>query len=93
MPHTTSAKKRLRQAIKRNAYNRAYKKSIKDAIKAFNAAMKGDSAEQKTATFKAAVKRLDKAAARRVIHPNKAARKKAQLAAILTATKPATEKK
>jgi small subunit ribosomal protein S20 len=70
----------MRQYEKRRRYNRAYKKSIKEAIKAFLTARKSGNAEEIATTFKKAVKRLDMAAARRVIHPNKANRKKSQLA-------------
>ncbi len=79
MPHTANAKKRARQYEKRRVYNRAYKKAINTAIKTFQAA----TPEQKNDAFLKAVKKLDMAAARRVIHPNKAARKKAQLARAL----------
>jgi small subunit ribosomal protein S20 len=89
MPHTTSAKKRMRQYDKRRKYNRAYKKAIKESLKTFTATVQGGSPEQLQAEFKAAVKKLDKAAARRVIHPNKAAHKKSQLALMLQAKKSA----
>src|SRR4051812_18865213 len=86
MPHTPSAKKRMRQYDKRRLYNRAYKKAIREGIKDFTAAAgaTGGTPEQLAAAYKAAVKKLDKAAARKVIHPNKAARKKAQLAKLLS---------
>jgi small subunit ribosomal protein S20 len=89
MPHTSSAKKRARQYEKRRLYNRAYKKEIKDQIKVFLAAAASGNKETAGAEFKKAVKKLDKAASRRVIHPNKAARKKAQLAAALAGKGPA----
>jgi small subunit ribosomal protein S20 len=90
MPHTPSAKKRMRQYDKRRKYNRAYKKAIKESLKTFTASVKSGTPEQLAADFKAAVKKLDKAAARKVIHPNKAAHKKSQLALILKAkTNPA----
>lgn len=79
MPHTESAKKRLRQTEKRRRYNRAYKKAIKEQLKKYLEVVKTGTPEQVTAEFKAAVKKLDKAASRRVIHPNKAAHKKSQL--------------
>jgi small subunit ribosomal protein S20 len=79
MPHTSSAKKRSRQYEKRRLYNRAYKKGINTVLKTFAAA----TPEQAQDAFKKAVKKLDMAAARKVIHPNKAARKKAQLAKAL----------
>jgi small subunit ribosomal protein S20 len=83
MPHTNSAKKRARQYDKRRLYNRAYKKKIKEQFKDVIEAVSGGTADQATAEFTKAVKTLDKAAARRVIHPNKAARKKSQLARAL----------
>lgn len=85
MPHTSSAKKALRQDAKRRDRNKAVKKALKTQIKKFQAALKEGTAEQKQAEFVAAVKKLDKAGARRVIHPNAAARKKSQLARMLKA--------
>jgi small subunit ribosomal protein S20 len=83
MPHTHSAKKRLRQNIKQRAHNRALKKGIKVQIKKFLAAAKESPADQLSREYNVAAKKLDKAAARRVIHPNTAARKKSQLARVL----------
>jgi small subunit ribosomal protein S20 len=85
MPHTKSAKKSLRQDEKRRARNRTVKKGLKTQLKKFAATLTGGTAEQKQAEYLAAIKRLDKAAARRVIHPNAAARKKSQLARQLAA--------
>ena len=70
----------MRQDAKRRERNRAAKKAIKIQLKKFEAALATGSAEQKQAEFVTAVKKLDKAAARKVIHPNAAARKKSQLA-------------
>jgi small subunit ribosomal protein S20 len=80
MPHTPSAKKRLRQIAKRRLRNRATKKAIRIQIKKFETAAKQGPGEQTQAELLQAIKKLDKAAARRVIHPNAAARKKSQLA-------------
>jgi len=91
MPHTKSAKKSLRQDEKRRARNRAVKKVLKNQLKKLAGVHTDGTAEQKQAEFVAAVKLLDKAAARRVIHPNAAARKKSQLARQLAA-KPAPAK-
>ena len=82
MPHTNTAKKRLRQNKKRRLLNRAVRKDIKTEIKAFLAAVDGP-VEELRKEYNLAAKRLDKAAAKRVIHPNLAARKKSQLARIL----------
>lgn len=79
MPHTRSAKKNLRKSEKRRLHNRAVKKDIKTQIKSFQEALEGPP-DQLKKEFNLAAKRLDKAAAKRIIHPNMAARKKAQLA-------------
>ena len=91
MPHTKSAKKSLRQDQKRRDRNRAVKKGLKVEIKKFLTAVKVGNADAAKTEFVACVKKLDKAAARRVIHPNAAARKKSQLARQL-APKPAAAK-
>ena len=88
MPHTKSAKKALRQTEKRNTRNRAAKKAIKLQIKKFQTSVEEGTPEQKQAEFKAAVKKLDKAAAKQKIHPNTVARKKSQLAKMLNASAP-----
>ena len=87
MPHLKSAKKRMRQNLKRRDHNRAVKKSLKKQLKSVFE-VGGDTAGtmdelKKEAT--AAIKKLDKAAARRVIHPNTAARKKSQIARLINA--------
>ena len=93
MPHTRSAEKNLRKSEKRRLHNRAVKKAMKTQIKRFTAALEGPIEELRT-QFNLACKRLDKAAAKRVVHPNLAARKKSQLARALhgkeTAPNPAT---
>lgn len=80
MPHTKSAEKRHRQGEKRRLRNRATMKALKGQVKKFLAVAHDGSPEDRAAEFKAAVRKLDRAAAKRVIHPNAAARKKSQLA-------------
>jgi small subunit ribosomal protein S20 len=89
MPHTRSAEKSLRQDEKRRFRNRAAKKAIKGQIRSFQTALDGGDA---AAELKAAIRKLDKAAAKRVIHPNAAARKKSQLARQLAAKQTAGTK-
>jgi small subunit ribosomal protein S20 len=89
MPHTKSAEKRWRQSEKRNRYNRAIKKTIKNQIKQFEQTVKTGTVEDAQKQFNLTAKKLDKAAARRVIHKNKAARKKSVLATHLAAKKKA----
>jgi small subunit ribosomal protein S20 len=85
MPHTKSAKKALRQNIKRRERNKAVKKGIRTRVKKLAASLSAGSPEQRQADFIAAVKSIDKAAAKGVIHANAAARKKSQLAKKLNA--------
>src|SRR5258708_5538399 len=84
MPHTNTAKKRLRQNAKRRLHNRAIKKALKLQIKTVLAtADKNSSPDELRKEYNLAAKKLDKAAAKRVIHPNLAARKKSQLARLI----------
>ena len=84
MPHTRSAKKSLRKNEERRRHNRAIKRAIKEQIKKVQTAAEGP-IEQLRTEFNLAAKKLDKAAAKRVVHPNLAARKKSQLARLLHA--------
>jgi small subunit ribosomal protein S20 len=83
MPHTRSAKKNVRKIEARNLRNRAVKSAIKTQIKKFMDIVKSGSPDTLQSEFKIAAKKLDKAAAKRVIHPNQAARKKSQLARMI----------
>jgi len=79
MPNTLSAKKRLRQNEKRRERNRATKNTVKTFIKRFEVAVASGDAEASKTEFRAAVRRLDQAAARGVIHKNKASHEKSRL--------------
>ena len=71
-----SAQKRARQTPKRTEYNKHFKAKIKSALKNVAAAKKKDEAEKE---LKKAVKVLDRAAVKGIIHKNNAANKKSQL--------------
>ena len=87
MPHTKSAEKSLRQIEKRNTRNRSVKKVVKQSLRDADAAIvKGDAALIGT-TMNVANKRLDKAAAHKNIHKNKANRLKSRLAKRLNKSK------
>jgi small subunit ribosomal protein S20 len=89
MPHTASAKKRLRKSIKRRLHNRAVMRDIKmQRKKVLEAAATGE-VNRLAEEIRLAVKKVDKAAARRIIHPNTAARVKSRLARTLGANKAA----
>ncbi len=83
MPHTRSAKKQLRKSQKRRLHNRTIKKAIKTQVKKVLEISEKGTIEDLKKEFIVAVKKLDTAAAHRVVHPNLAARKKSQLAKLL----------
>jgi small subunit ribosomal protein S20 len=83
MPHTRSAKKQLRKSLKRRMHNRSVKKDVKTQIKRVMETCDEGTVEELRKEYNLAAKKLDKAAARRIIHPNLASRKKSQLAKML----------
>jgi len=91
MPHTQSAKKRLRQNEKHRLRNRAVKKGVRVQLRKFLDVAKTGTLEQLQAEYKVTVAKVDRAAAHKVIHRNTAARRKAQLARMVNkkATAPA----
>ena len=96
MPHTKSAKKNLRKSEKRRVRNKAVKRTVKTYCKRVLTAVSEGTPEQLKTELIQAIKKIDKAAAKRVIHPNMAARKKSQLARLvnekLAAPKPPEQK-
>ena len=83
MPHTPSAKKHLRKSLKHKLHNRSVMKDMRTQIKKVETTAGKGTVEELRKEFRLATKKLDKAAAKRVIHPNLAARKKSQLARLL----------
>lgn len=86
MPHSASAKKRHRQSLVRRQRNRAAKSEIKSAIRRLLDSIGGDAAAA-TDAFRSVVRKVDRAAAARVIHPNRAARIKSRLSSRMLAAK------
>ena len=82
MPNIKSAKKRVKVNDKKALRNKAIKSDLKTALKKANAAAAENSAD-KEAVIKQAIKKVDKACAKGVIHKNNAARKKSSLAKLL----------
>lgn len=77
MPTTPSGEKRLRQSRKREEHNKAVRSRIRTLARRLRAT---DSLEEAEELLDRAYAELDRAAGKDVIHPNKAARKKSQLA-------------
>ncbi len=77
VPNSSSAVKRLRQSRKRRERNRTAKSAIRTRMRKL---FEIDSAEEAQTALRELYTMLDRAAARHILHPNTAARRKAQLA-------------
>lgn len=78
MPNIEAAKKHVRVTAKRTARNKATSSALKTALKKANVAL-ADNAQNKNEIINDAIKKIDKAAAKGIIHKNNAARKKSAL--------------
>jgi small subunit ribosomal protein S20 len=75
MPHSNQAKKRLRQDKKKRMENRSRKSSMNTHIKKVLKAVQDGDKEKADAMLPLAMKKIDKAAKRNVIHKNQASRR------------------
>ena len=80
MAHSLSAKKRVRQNLKKRVINRARKSIVKTQVKHLEAALNAGDAEKAQEQFLLLTKRLDKVASTSTMHKNTAARMKSRLA-------------
>jgi small subunit ribosomal protein S20 len=76
---TRSAEKAHRQSIKRRLRNRAVKSATKTAVKRANEAIASGDVDVSRDAVRAALRSLDRAAQKGVIHPNNAGRRKSRL--------------
>ena len=79
MANTRSAMKRIKQNEKRRLRNRAARSTIRSSLKTARAAAAEKSAQSKEVVLEA-IRVLDRAVSRGIIHRNTAARKKSALA-------------
>jgi small subunit ribosomal protein S20 len=79
MPITKSAKKALRQNVKRRAKNLVYKKKMRDLIKRVRDLVSENKKEEAKKLLSQTYKALDKSAKVGVIKKNTASRKKSRL--------------
>ena len=86
MPNIKSAKKRVLVNATKQARNKSNNSALKTAIKKANVALETNAAD-KEAAVKLAVKKIDQAAAKGLLHKNNAARKKSALVLKLNASK------
>ncbi len=85
MPNIKSAKKRVLVAKAKTLNNRMFKTSLKTCMKNFEKAVNDGDKAAATAAYKEAVKKLDKAVVKNILHVNAAARKKSQFTLKLNA--------
>ena len=81
MPNIKSAEKRMRQNEKRRLRNRIYRGGARTQIKNANKTLESPEADLATAQEQTllAIKSLDRAASKGVLHKNNAARRKSRL--------------
>ena len=79
MPNIKSAKKRVLVTEVKTLQNRMVKSSLKTAVKKADVAIDAGDKAKANAAVQAAVKVIDKAAAKGVIHKNNAAHKKSRI--------------
>jgi small subunit ribosomal protein S20 len=87
LPNTKSAEKRVRTNEKRALRNRQARSRLRTALKKVRQA---DNPEAVATAFREVTALLDRAAARRLIHPNKAARHKSRLSKLVSERTAAT---
>ena len=87
MAHSLSAKKRVRQTVKRRARNRSRKEQIKETVKTYTAALTTGALDKAATALNEVARRLDKVAAKGTIHKNQASRKRSRLARRLNAAR------
>lgn len=84
MPNIKSAKKRVKVIETKTLRNKAVMSDLKTTLKKADAAVAAND-ENKVAVVTSAIKTVDKACAKGIMHKNKAARKKSQLTKSLNA--------
>jgi small subunit ribosomal protein S20 len=83
MPNIEQQKRRVDIAARQRLENLRYRSTARTLYRRLETAVSEGDAETAAAAHRELVRCLDKAAATRALHPNKAARKKAQAARLL----------
>ena len=79
MPNIKSAEKRVALSRARNAKNKAEKSALRTAVKKFDTDVVSGDKQAAAASYVVAVKAVDKAAGKNLIHKNNAAHKKSKM--------------
>ena len=87
MANIKSAKKRVLVNAKKSVRNNNYSASMKTAIKKYKSALEAGDKELANATYKEAVKKIDMAVSKGILHQNTAARRKSQFTLALNSMK------
>lgn len=87
MANHKSAIKRIRQSEKRRLFNRHFRNRARTFVKKAREELKGSDIDSAVEAVRQAIRDLDKAASRGIIHPGNAARRKSRLAKQLHALK------
>ncbi len=84
MPNIKQQERRVETAARQRLENLRWRSTAKTQFKRLELAVEDGDETRIAEEHRALVRTLDKAAARRALHPNKAARKKAQAARLVT---------
>ncbi|MFI3313594.1 MAG: 30S ribosomal protein S20 [Eubacteriales bacterium] len=79
MPNIKSAKKRVLISRAANEKNKAAKSVLKSTLKKYDVAIASGNAAEADSAYKAAIKVIDKAVKKGILHKNNAARKKSSI--------------
>ena len=79
MPNIKSSKKDVIRSKVAYEKNKADKSALKTAVKKFDAALEAADKAEATAAYTEAVKKIDKAVLKGILHKNTAARKKSSM--------------
>lgn len=85
MPNIKSAKKRVRTTETRTLRNKMYRSEMKTIIKKFDLAVESGDKDAAKAAYLAAVKKVDQASARGILHKNTASHRKSKFTKKLNA--------
>jgi len=78
MPNIKSAKKRVKVIATKTLQNKMFKSQLKTTVKKFLAAVESGNKAEAQAAYVEAVKKVDQAVAKNLLHKNNAAHKKSQ---------------
>jgi small subunit ribosomal protein S20 len=83
MPNSRSAAKRVRQNEKHRLVNRSARSEIKTLTKKLSELVEKKEVDAAKVLFRTLVSKMDKAARKRVYHPNNVARRKSKISTLL----------